>query len=125
VPNAPFRFLDKVEALARLRKALARVGLTGEEPVTDEILEADPSHPVRLRFTCPWLVDVMELHWHYAWWDDGMKSELARIEIVFRGATYDVIDVARLLGERLPRPLAEVLTGQIATCCSLLTGKPG
>jgi hypothetical protein len=120
----PFRFLDSADALGQLRKSLAQVGLTLAEPLGDDERAADPYHLACLRVTCSWLEDVIELRWHYAWWPDGMNSELARIEVVYQGTVRGEIDVARLLGERLSRPLSEVVTEQIAVCCATLTGKP-
>jgi hypothetical protein len=121
--NAPFRFLDSTGALALLRRALAQVGLSEQDPAGAAGLDAAPHHPACLRFTCRWLSGPVELHWLYQWWDDGMSSELARITVVYEGTVRGVIEVEELIGRRLGRPLAELLVERIAACCAELTGK--
>jgi hypothetical protein len=123
MPRKPFGFLDSPEAVARLCRSLERIGLTLEEQDNDEEREADPNHPGCLRFTCPWLAEGVELRWHFDWWPDGMNSELDRIEVVFQGETRGEIHIASLLRDRLPRPLAEVVTEQVVAACAPLTGK--
>jgi hypothetical protein len=96
----PFRFLNSADALAQLRKSLTRVGLALAEPFGSDEAEADPYHPACLRFTCPWLEDVVELRWHYTWWPDGTNSELARIEVLYQGVVRGEIDVTNLLCQK-------------------------
>lgn len=125
--NTPFRFLDSLESLRRLRKALGKVGLT-EEPATQGLAEEGPVesnlyHPAYMRFACPWLSEPVELQWHYYWWPDGIVSELDRVSVVYEGAARAKVNVQELLQRKLDRPLAEAVIEGIVAACDELTGK--
>src|SRR5438067_888694 len=99
MPNQPFRFLDSPPAVARLRRVLARAGLSGTlEP---GVTAADPYLPACLAFTCRWLRDPVELQWHYSWWPDGSNSELSRVAVVYQGMVVGEVAVEELRGEGL------------------------
>src|SRR5262245_7047679 len=119
----PFRFLDSAAAVAQLRRALARVGLTDDERTGELAAVADPYHPARWPFTCRWLSEPVELQWHYSWWSDGMISELSSVRVLYHGVVAGEVDVHELLGQRLARPLVELVVEQIAEVCAELTGK--
>ena len=120
--NTPFRFLDSPQAVTLLRQSLAQVGLF--EAVASEGYEtANPYHPACLRFVCRWLPDPVELNWHYYWWPDGVYSGLDRVGVVYQGTTRGEVNVEELLGQRLDRPLAEVIIEGVVALCAELTGK--
>lgn len=76
-----------------------------------------------MRFSCPWLGSPVELHWDYGWWPDGTNSALEKVSAVYEGKVRGEIDVTALLGQRLERPLAEVVIERIDAYCAELTGK--
>jgi hypothetical protein len=126
--NSPFRFLDSPALVTKLRQALAQVGLleqeTGEQKAGDEQpMEPNPYHPGRMGFVCGWLSKPVELHWHYSWWPDGTYSELDKITVLYDGVVRGEVNVAELLRQRLPRPLAEVIIEGVVALCTELTGK--
>jgi hypothetical protein len=110
--------------MALLRAELSQVGLSEDQTsgtANDDV--ADPKHPVRLCFTCPWLDEPVELRLHYAWWPDGTESQLDRICVVYKGEVRGEIAVKKWLAGRLDRPLAQLVVDQVTECCAELTGK--
>src|SRR5947209_6490579 len=120
--NKPFRFLDSPLSVERLRQELGEIGLAeakaAKRQADDEPAEPDPYHPACLRFACPWLNGLVEIHWHYSWWPDGMSSELERVSVVSEGVVRSEVNVEELLQQRLEQPLAEVLMARIRTGCA-------
>jgi hypothetical protein len=121
--NTPFRFLDSPAALGLLRQALEEIGLSEYEVTPKNLAEANPGSVACFRYSCPWLNGPVELHWQYSWWPDGMASELDRVIVLYQGAVRGEINVAALLHQRLPQPLAERVVDEIAACCAELTDK--
>jgi hypothetical protein len=90
----------------------------------DEVpAEPNPYHPACMRLACPWLTELVEIHWHYYWWPDGMYSELGRVSVVHEGMVRGEVNVEELFRQRLEGSLAEVIVEQIVAVCSKVTGK--
>jgi hypothetical protein len=118
--NLPFRFLDSPGSVKRLCKTLAQVGLAAEGLPPDlDVEDRDGYEPVCWMFRCDWLTDPIELHWHYAWWPDGMSQELDEVTVVHQGMTHAKIQTSALQGG----PLADRIVEELAVKCAELTGK--
>lgn len=122
-----YQFVDKPDNLALLRQRLAQIGLS-EEPGAD--LAVDPTHPPRIQYSCPWLDEMVELQWRFAWRPGQYGSGwnwmplTSCLGMLFRAAsTSGSSSAATKGGLKLERPLADEIVERIAVCCANLTGK--
>ena len=122
--HAPFRFVDRPHDVSNLVRGLEGAGLESPALISD-LPSGDPNRYSALLLRCRWISEQVEVRFFFAWWPDGVASELQRVEMRRGGGLVAAVEVRSFERPGLQGSLSERIIEWVVQEAGSITGRRG